>query len=246
MKRDLQLTLDTEAATLRREWAEEGVPVLTAELTLPEPVGPLSRAARRIGRYYQAQGRAYLRYCEHWLFPLAAEEFRQAAACGAPLPCWRASLGYRVTYNEAGWWSLYTQSRETDGRRTELLRRGDTWDLASGRLLPLTDFLGGRSLLWRRRLRLLAAEEIRRQEAAGVSRYCADWSARLRKSLSRDNFYLTPEGLCFFFQMYALAPAAEGVPVFLLPFGPDGCVLPARPGAEPPPPPDGAAGISRV
>ena len=31
-------------------------------------------------------------------------------------------------------------------------------------------------------------------------------------------FYLTPEGLAFFYPMYAIAPAAEGIPVFTVPY----------------------------
>ena len=32
------------------------------------------------------------------------------------------------------------------------------------------------------------------------------------------NFYLTEEGLAFFYPMYAIAPAVEGIPVFTVPY----------------------------
>ena len=54
-----------------REWTEEGIPVLSATVSVPQPVPAADRTARRIRRYYQLQCRSYLRYCEKWLLPQA-------------------------------------------------------------------------------------------------------------------------------------------------------------------------------
>ena len=207
--------LRTESFATEREWTVEGIPVLTAAVELPQPQGA-DAVSRRIRRYYQSQCKAFLRYCERWLFPQAEAESRAALAASAPLPCFRAELGYRVTYNSGGLWSLYTQSREVTGH-TLLTRRGDTWDLAAGYPVPLSAFFPARSL-WRRQLLALAAEDIQRQERAGIARYDPEWRKKLRRFNSR-NYYLTEEGLTYFFPMYAIAPAAEGIPVFTLPYG---------------------------
>ena len=66
----------------------------------------------------------------------------------------------------------------------------------------------------------------RRQEAAGMARYHEKWRQELRRNFNRENYYVTPEGLQFFWQMYAIAPWAEGVPTFSLPFGEQGCAWP--------------------
>ena len=207
--------LRTESFAAEREWTVEGIPVLTTAVELPQPQGA-DAVSRRIRRYYQAQCKAFLRYCERWLFPQAEAEYRAALAASAPLPCFRAELGYRVTYNSGGLWSLYTQSREVTGH-TLLTRRGDTWDLAAGYPVPLSAFFPARSL-WRRQLLALAAEDIQRQERAGVARYAPEWRKKLRRFNSR-NYYLTEEGLTYFFPMYAIAPAAEAIPAFTLPYG---------------------------
>ena len=207
--------LRTESFAAEREWTVEGIPVLTAAVELPQPQGA-DAVSRRIRRYYQAQCKAFLRYCERWLFPQAEAEYRAALAASAPLPCFRAELGYRVTYNSGGLWSLYTQSREVTGH-TLLTRRGDTWDLSAGYPVPLSAFFPARSP-WRRQLLALAAEDIQRQERAGIARYDPEWRKKLRRFNSR-NYYLTEEGLTYFFPMYAIAPAAEGIPVFTLPYG---------------------------
>lgn len=212
------LELQTASFTAEREWTAEGVPVLTAAVSLPRPEPLADKVSRRIHRYYQLQCRAFLRYCESWLLPQARAAYQAALESSAPLPEFRAELQYRVTYNEGGLWSLYTQSRERTGTGPALLtRRGDTWDLAAGYPVPLSDFFPAGSR-WKKRLLSLAAAEIDRRERAGAGRYHEDWRRKLRRSFNPQNYYLSAEGLAFFFPMYAIAPAAEGVPVFLLPY----------------------------
>ena len=152
--------LHAEAMTAEREWTVEEIPVLSASISLPEPVPAADKVSRRIRRYYQLQCRSFLRYCETYLLPAAAEEYRAALAASLPLPHLRAELTYQVTYNDGGLWSLYTQSRESgfSGRPT-LLRHGDTWDLTSGYPVPLSAFFPRRSG-WKRRLMEAAEAEI--------------------------------------------------------------------------------------
>ena len=219
--------LSTEALTTEREWTVEEIPVLTAAVSLPEPVPAADRISRRIRRYYQLQCRSFLRYCEAYLLPLAAEEYRAALAASQPLPRLHAELSYQVTYNEGGLWSLYTQSREQGpGGQTALLRRGDTWDLASGYPVALPALFPRRSG-WKRRLLEAVEAEAARRAAAGVSQYHEGLRRRLRQYFNPQNFFLTGEGLAVFYPMYAIAPAMEGIPVFTIPYGRGGPALPA-------------------
>ena len=181
MEQTKRTELRTEDFAAEREWMVEGIPVLAASVSLPRPEPAKDRVSRRILRYYRLQCRAYLSYCEHWLFPQAETEYRAALAASGPLPSFRAELSYRVTYNEGGLWSLYTQSRESLGPgRTFLTRRGDTWDLAGGYPVALSRFFPPKSP-WKKQLLALAAEEIQRQEKAGVSRYNEGWKKALRR-----------------------------------------------------------------
>lgn len=214
--------LQTEPLVIRREWAVDGIPVLTAVVTVPRPVEASGRTARRIARFYRLQGRAYLRYCDRFLFPQAKAEYQSALASGTPLPCFQGELTYFVTYNEGGLWSLYTQSREVTFPGQPLLcRHGDTWDLAAGFPVSAGDFFAPRTA-WKRHMLKLAAEEIRRQERAGAATYRSDWQRALRRSFNSRNYYLTAEGLVFFYPMYTLAPAEERIPAFLFPYSEDG------------------------
>ena len=221
--------LETELFTVEREWTVDGIPVLSAVVSLPRPTDRAGRIPRRIDRFYQLQSRIYLQYCEKQLFPLSAGEYQRALAGSSPLPHDTAAMTGRVTCSEHGVWSLFTDTRETVGGQTELLRRGDTWDLSSGYPLPLSAFFPQRFPA-RKALISCAETEILRQEQAGLARYHDAWRRELRRRFNRENFYLCPDGLRFFWQMYAIAPAAEGIPTFFLPFSAEGCRWP-EPGA---------------
>ena len=216
--------LRTEPFAAEQEWEVEGVPVLSAQAQVPLPVPAEGRTARRIERFYRLQCRSFLRYCERCLYPQAAAEHRAALEASRPLPMSRAEMSYRVTYNEGGLWSLYTQVRETVGPGpATIVRRGDTWDLAAGYPVPLGDFFPA-GAAWRRQLLRLAAEEVERRQRAGALRCHEHWRQALRKRFNPQNYYLTQDGLAFFYPMYALGPADQGLPVFLLPYGGEGPV----------------------
>ena len=211
-------SLNTEPFAAEREWEVEGVPVLRGEARVPLPVPAEDGVSRRIKRFYRLQCRSFLRYCERCLLPQAAAEYRAALEASRPLPAFRAELDYRVTYNRGGLWSLYTQVRESLGSGPALLtRRGDTWDLAEGYPAPLKDFFPV-GTAWKKKLLAQAAEEIQRRERAGAGRFHEGWRRELRRQFNPQNFYLTEEGLAFFYPMYAIAPASEGIPVFRMPY----------------------------
>lgn len=107
MEREL-LRLSETPLHLEKTWESGGVPVLTAEVTLP-CCGGKSRRARRFDRYYRQYARAYLKYCEAELLPRAAETMRTALERSAPWSCARAALAYRVTLVRGDILSLYTE-----------------------------------------------------------------------------------------------------------------------------------------
>lgn len=222
--------MELQPFTEERVWTADGIPILTAKLTLPEPIQTDSRAARRIRRYYHLQQRAYLRRCEGFLLPRAEEAYQAALAVSGSLPCFRAELHYEITWQKDALLSLRTQARESGapGQR-QLLRWGDTWDTEAGYPLPLTAFFPPRSS-WKQTLLACAGEEIRRQESAGVARYHEGARRLLRRCFNPRNYCLTEEGLAFFYPMGSIAPPMEGLPTFTLPWGVCGLQRPG--GAE--------------
>ena len=210
--------LHTEPFTIEREWKHDGIPVLSASVSVPRPTHSGSSPPRRIQRFYNLQAYAFLRYCNRWLFPESVSKYEAALEASAPLPHFHAQLSYRITYNEGGFWSLYTQSCEPDTAGSSFFfRHGDTWDLATGYPIPLSSFFPPHTR-WKSRLLELAAQEIQKQEQAGTALYLPEWRRLLRRHLNPRNYYLTPDGIAFFFPMHSIAPSVERIPVFLLPY----------------------------
>ena len=205
----------TEPLRSERTWTLEGIPVLRAEVSLTVPEG---KTWGRIRWFYRTQSRAFLRYCQRELLPWAEAEGRLSLEYSTPVHCFQAELSCQETYRRGRLWSLYTQVREDAAPGPASLRRwGDIWDLRTGLPVPASAFFRPREH-WKRQAADAASAEILRQEEQGVSRFYPDWRRRLRRHFHARNCYLTPEGFAFFWPMYALAPAPEGVPVFLLPY----------------------------
>ena len=223
MGREL-LRLSETPLHLEKAWESGGVTVLTVEVTLPRCEGR-GRCARRFDRYYRRYARAYLRYCEAELLPRAAETMRAAMERSAPWTCAHAALGYRLTLERGDILSLYTEGREEHLPPRLTLRRAETWERKSGLLLPLADFFPPKAAVKKRLVRA-ARETAAEQLEAGTAAYYPGYRAALRRAFSDRNYYLAPDGLHWFYPMYSIAPAAEGVVDFSLPYGEDGPFLP--------------------
>ncbi len=218
-----QLTIQLESFETERDWDHEGIPVLHARACLPTPVGgQRGRTARRIQRYYTAQCQAFLRRCEAFLLPQAKAAAQTALAASLPFSPVQAELTFQPTYSENHLLSLYTQLREKVGERPAFLCRwGDTWDLESGYPLALSGcFPAGTP--WKRRLLADIRTQAEERQRSGISCYWEDVQKCLRRRFNARNFYLTAEGLAVFYPMYAIGPAAEGIPVFILPYADEG------------------------
>jgi len=196
----------------KQEFPPEDLPLLSAQCRLPRLEG-----ACRFNRYYDAYRRAFFTYCRKVLLPMAQAAYALASEQGGAIPAWQITLDTTVTLEQFPLLSLYTDTAEClDGKRT-VLRRADTWDLSADAPLP-AGALFPAGVHWRRALLREVSRQIRRQIADGVSLYHPDWRRRLYADFSAERIYLTPESLCLYYQMYAIAPAVEGVPVFRVPY----------------------------
>lgn len=220
MKKE-HLRLAQEDLTCERSWEWDGITVLSVRIVLPQCRG---RRAQRFNRYYRQFCRAYLKYCESELFPRAAEDCQKAMACSAPWSMAHASLCYTVTYQDDTILSLYTDAKEVDLPPRLTMRRADTWDLRRALPIPIGAFFPEHCAV-RRKLWLFARAQACAQIEEGSAVYYPTYRKMLRRHLNTRSFYLTEEGLCFFYPMYTVAPSAEGIVRFVLPYGEDGPLI---------------------
>lgn len=199
-------------APLCREkiWENDGVAVLKLSAALPQAEGT-GRKARRFNRWYLHFYRSYLRYCAHILLPRARECFEAARRDGKPWVCATAEVTFCVTWQNDAVVSLYLDAKEEHLPPPLTIRRSDTWDKNSVRLLPCEAFFPPKTPL--RKLFFQAARPyLAAQKRDGAPLY-NDYRLRCRLHFKKGNFYLTDRSVIFYFQPYLLAPHLVCIPV---------------------------------
>ena len=205
-----------EALTEEQSWESDGVTVLTASVALPQLAGK-SGYAKRFNRYYRRFCRAYLTYCRQILLPEAADSCRAAMAVSAPWDAARAELRWRVSHQTGDILSVVCDARESiHGLPPFLIRRSEVWDLSAGLPMPLDEFFPPHKRCKKLLLRFAREEMLKRVENGAA--YRENWRAMLRRALNVRNFYLLPDGLCFFYPLCAVAGAREGIVTFTMPY----------------------------
>ncbi|MBE6972851.1 MAG: DUF3298 domain-containing protein [Ruminococcaceae bacterium] len=212
-RKEPELTVELK----RQEWemALEGECVLHCVLTWPELTGTW-KGIGAINRYYIHAAEIWRRRWERELFCMACLDLADRRAQGRPFRVWKAELETQITLQENGLLSLWQEGRECRGYdQTQILRRGDTWSLSDGAPRTLASFFV-KERHWKKRLIQQVEKQMGERLNSGESLLDEDCVKRLKREFDRENFYLTADGIQLFFPLYALAPGAEGIPVFAI------------------------------
>lgn len=205
-----------QAVTQTQVLTHQNTPLITLTTHLPQSAQP-HPMARRFDRYYQAQRRGYLHYATHGLLPIALRLWQQAQEEGDFFTPFTATLTHHITYQDHQYLSLYTQTKDTLPPTSTVQRWGDTWDVHNRFPMPITTFLP-QKYRYKATLAETALTQIHALEAQGLAQFHPNISkAMLKRRFNPHHYYLTPQGLCFFYPMYAIAPAVEQIPCFTHP-----------------------------
>lgn len=191
----------------------EGEPVLSYRITWPQLTGA-GLGGRWIGGYYA-------RMAEHWrlrwqreVYWLGCIQLAQRRAASRPFIPWTGKLEGTMTFWDAGKLSIRMVGEETrgDGKPCRV-QWGDVWTVREGAPCRTKELFQGRRP-WKK----AALEQIVRQgearQAAGELFLDGAWEWTAKKLLPHLDCCLTGEGLEFAYPQCAIAPAAEGTPVF--------------------------------
>lgn len=196
----------------------EGEPVLAYVLCWPEVAGA-GLGGRWISRYYARLARSWRRRWEREVYWKACLELAGLRARARPFTPWRGELTGEVALCRDGLLSLRFRGWEDRGDgRPSRVRWGDVWRAREGSPCPLRELFPGEKG-WKDRLwqELVRQGEARRE--AGDCFLDRDWARRARRGRPLDHYCLTGEGIEISLPQCAVAPAAEGCPVFRLPLG---------------------------
>jgi hypothetical protein len=119
-------------------------------------------------------------------------------------------------YQSAGLISfLRTRNSYTGGAHPNLELSSDTFDYTTGLRLTADDLFTVPAETYVSRIMGLILKQI---EATGADNYFDDYKEILPQIFDPNRFYLTDEGMVFYFQTYDIAPYASGAPGFLIPY----------------------------
>ena len=194
-----------------RLFCAEDIPLLTAQVSLPYT----ENNNGRFNRYYRIFQQKFEQYCSKEVFPRAEAAYFRAKEEAGAIPQWRSEVKSTITLEKDGILSLFCDTIVTGTPQRQVRRQGDTWDMTRGLFLQLSDCFPARAP-WKARLLEHAEKVIESEEKAGLSHYHDGWRSKLRSSFHAHRFYLSEEGLHFFFPFGSLA--AGEISDFLLPF----------------------------
>ncbi|MCR4772103.1 MAG: RsiV family protein [Oscillospiraceae bacterium] len=171
----------------RHSWTKDGETVASLDVRLPHIDG----VPKRVNNYYSILEKRLRSFCR-----------RRARAGERGI----YRLDYTVGLSGGEYISIYCDVYRDGVVRA---RTACTWDAASGYPLPLGHF----TELSRRAVTGRISALIERER---FPVYFKSYGKRLRRFYDPDNFWLSEEGIHFYYQPLTLAPAEYGVSHFLL------------------------------
>ena len=229
MKFCTPLKIDTKVIPLQIK--HEGTTIINVHISQPVISGETRLLALRLmNKYYERFAKELLYYCNKKLKPEAIKQLEYRTENGFPFYPFELRSDFTVTYNSDGLLSLYTDVYEfTGGAHGSTLRFADIWHTPIGLPASVLEFFPKKTKIKKvltEAATVMAAEQI----TAGTDMYFEDYPQLIKKYFSYSNIYITYSGMALFYQQITIAPYAEGIPVFIIPYNKDdGPFIPACP-----------------
>lgn len=201
----------------RRLLTLEGEGVLEYALRWPQVEGA-GLGGRWISAYYRRLAESWRRRWEREVYIRACLELVRRREGGRPFTLWRGELTGEVALLRDGLLSLRFLGWESQGAKPPCrVRWGDVWRVRQGAPCPLGEALAG-SQHWRRRLWAALVRQGEERRQAGDCLLDRDWAKKARETKPLKGYCLTEGGVEISLPQCTAAPAAEGCPVFTIPW----------------------------
>lgn len=218
-------TVNVTRRELKSSPKYRGTVMVEADIAYPRvTVAGGERAGQHISGHYAQVARRQYAHATGRLYAQAVQGFREAKKNGYPFHPYSSAMAFETPFNHGGLLSIYyDQYTYTGGAHGNTVRTADTWRVWDARRLPLEAFFYGEGYLD------VIYRSILAQIAQHPEYYFEDAQKNVREYFDPRQFYLTPQGFVFFFQLYTIAPYATGMPSFLVPYELFGELLRIRP-----------------
>jgi hypothetical protein len=174
------------------------------------------QAEKNINNSISYQTQKFLDYVNYEMFKNAIVDYQNSQQQGFPFNPYGAFLKYTISYNQNCVLSSYhDQYTYTGGAHGSTLRFGTTYSLKTGRVLPL-------SYWFKNNYKQRVLEEVTKQadlmNAQQPGLLFEDYRKLLVDTFNEDSYYLSPEGLVFYYGQYDIAPYVAGIITFTIPY----------------------------
>lgn len=175
-------------------------------------------AERKINNNIEMQVQEYFRYATNTLYNEAVNSYMESLKNDYPFHGFEAYMEYKITYNDNCFLSLYADKYEfRGGAHGYTTRKSDTYELCTGEYIylycffkPYTDY------------ELFITQEIIIQaennliDNPGI--YFEDYKNLIAENFNPNNFYMSPDGITFYYLQYEIAPYSTGIVEFTIPY----------------------------
>lgn len=214
-----------EMQMLQGELLFDDTVVLTYKITYPQfSSRQFAGAVRAINLFYQQKAKTMERNSIKKLYPAAVQQYVFNKKNGYPSMQYQMISECKVTYTADCTISLFCDAYTYQGGANGMtVRTSDTWDLRTSRRRPLSSFFPrGTDVQAMLTAGVIAQIEAQEDEEA----YFDDYQESVQEFFDPDNYYLTPDGLTLYYQVYDIAPHSSGIPEFLFPWQRRGPIKP--------------------
>ena len=183
------------------------------------------QTARLLNQHFEQKAREHEKYFREHLFTDAKDQYNYAKSAGYPIRAYEALVTYTVTYNLGCVFSLYFDQYEfTGGAHGNTVRHAENWELVQPTLMPLSSLFPPGTDYERR---ILAAIQQRIQaQASSDPIFFPDYAKLIKQYFESSQYYLVPDGMYIFYQLYQIAPYVLGIPTFQIPMNAVGAAIP--------------------
>lgn len=213
------MNANIEMKTLKRDYFYHDTKIMT--LTIKYPLITLNQAfiaQRRINHQIMAEIQQFHRYVSRSLYSEAVQYYLDSQANNFPFHGYEAYMEYTITYNDHCFLSYYyDQYMYTGGAHGMTTRNSNTFDLRTGQKVPLSYFFK-RGTNYKayiiKELITLANENLENNPSI----YFDNYEELISNDFQENQYFLSKDGLSFYFQQYDIAPYSTGIVVLTIPY----------------------------
>lgn len=199
--------------------AQDGVRILTVTVTVPEiDDANYEIAAAIINDYYQQQQDKHYQYADQELYEYAIYSYTNSTLPSDEFVTHLSEQFFTVEYNSDGYISFFRVITESSSLYSETSVASETFETGGGGLVTLDYMFSCDSETAMERICSEICSQIKAQIEAGETGYYENVLELVPQVVQAGSFYLSEEGLVFYFQTYEIAYEYLPTPVFLIPY----------------------------